>query len=151
MTGLFDTYDVLQSLLEYFKVALADKLAGQGLAPIEEWDIGYRDVASGLHAHPAFLIKSDRDGESPDGPFFETMETDIALVFRCEDAEEGYRLLCSYQAVLDSILRDDPHFGGNLAEVRKAAFAKARDSSRTLFFLFVEADIDIDVLAWRNF
>ncbi|MDT4761822.1 hypothetical protein [Sphaerochaeta sp. PS] len=149
MTGLFDTYEVLKSILEYFKVALADRIAEQGLVPIEEWDIGYRDVASGLHAHPAFLIKSDRDGESSDGPFFQTMETDIALVFRCEDPDEGYQRLCSYQAVLDSILRDDPHFGGNIAEVKKATFAKARDSSRTLFFLFVEADIDIDVLAWR--
>ena len=145
----FDTYEVLQSLLEYFKVAISDKVAERDLAPIEEWDIGYRDVASGLHAHPAFLIKSDRDFPSADGQFFETMETDIALVLRCEDPEQGYRLLCSYQAVLDSILRDDPHFGGNIAEVRKAAFAKARDSSLTLLFLFVDLEIDIDVLAWR--
>jgi hypothetical protein len=147
---MFDTYGVLQSILEYFKVALGDKVAETGLAAIEEWDIGYRDIASGLHAHPAFLVKSDRDYESSDGTFFQTMETDIALVFRCEDSDEGYRRLCSYQAVLDSILRDDPHFGGNVAEVKKATFTKARDSSRTLFFLFVEAEIDIDVLSWRN-
>ena len=147
---MFDTYGVLESLLQYFKVALADKVAETGLAPIEEWDIGYRDVASGLHAHPAFLVKSDRDYESNDGAFFQTMETDSAMVFRVEDPEEGYRILCSYQAALDSILRDDPHFGGSIAEVKKTVFTKARDSSRTLFFLFVEAEIDIDVLAWRN-
>jgi hypothetical protein len=140
----------LESILEYFKVALSDRLAERDLPAIEEWDIGYRDVASGLHAHPAFLVKSDRDYQSSDGTFFQTMETDIALVFRCEDPDEGYRRLCSYQAVLDSILRDDPHFGGNVAEVKKATFTKARDSSRTLFFLFVEVDIDIDVLSWRN-
>jgi len=81
---LFDTYTVLDSLLEYFKAELPGKIAEHadiGLKAIQEWDIGYRDIVSGLHLHPAFLIKSDRDRESDDGHNFQTMEVDIALVF----------------------------------------------------------------------
>ncbi|MEA4864183.1 MAG: hypothetical protein VB088_02155 [Sphaerochaeta sp.] len=147
---VFDTYEVLASILGYLRETLPPILASHGLDPIEEWAVGYRDVAGGLHAHPAILIKSDRDYEGQDGPAFQTMETDLALVFRCEEADEGYARLCRYQAVLDSLLRDDPHFGGNIAQVTKAVFAKARDSSLTLFFLFVDLQVDIDVVAWRR-
>lgn len=147
---VFDTHDVLESLMQYLQQILPASLDAQGLSAIEEWDIGYRDVASGLHAHPALLMKSDRDYESTDGPTFQTMETDIALVFRCEDPDEGYAMLCRYQAVLDALMRDDPHFGGNIAEVKKATFTKARDTSGTLFFLFMDVEIDIDVIAWRK-
>jgi hypothetical protein len=147
---VFDTHEVLASILGYLREALPPLLEAQGLDSIEEWAVGYRDVASGLHAHPALLVKSDRDYTSPDGPSYQRMEMDIALVFRCEEADDGYARLCRYQAVLDSLLRDDPHFGGNIAEAGKAVFSKARDSSLTLFFLFVDLQVDIDVIAWRR-
>jgi len=150
----FDTYGVMGSLLEYFQGALPSRIDGQadiGLPQIQEWGIGYRDVVGGLHAHPAFLIKSDRDYRSTSGDAFETMETDIAVVFTCEDPDVGYARLCRYQAVIDGMLRDEPHFGGSIAEVRNTTFSKARDATRNgLFFLFVEMDIDIDVIAWRS-
>lgn len=154
MKGHFDTYEVLASLLRYFQEALPSRIDAQAdidLPQIQEWDIGYRDVVGGLHAHPAFLIKSDKDYRSGDGDAFQTMETDIAVVFTCEDPDVGYARLCRYQAVIDGVLRDEPHFGGNIAEVRTATFSKARDATRNgLFFLFVEMDIDIDVIAWRS-
>ncbi len=145
-----DICKVLSSIMEHLKKNLQDDLSMLDLDPIEEWSIGYRDVVSGLHAHPAFLIKSDRDYTSPDGPSYQRMEMDLALVFRCEEAEEGYKRLCAYQGVIDARLRDDPHLGGYVAEMVSAAFSKARDSSGTLFFLFVDLEIDIDVIAWRR-
>jgi len=152
--GYFDTYEVLESLEQYFKEELPTKIAEHvdiGLKDFQEWDIGYRDVVSGLHYHPAFLLKSDRDQESQDGPNFQTMEVDIAIVFTCEDQDVGYQRLCRYQAILDGMLRDSPHFGGNIAEVKRAVFTKARDAGRnSLFFLFVEMEVDIDVVAWRR-
>ena len=144
-----DIYKVLSSIMEHLKKNLQDDLFMQDMDPIEEWLIGYRDVVSGLHAHPALLVKSDRDYTSPDGLSYQRMEMDIALVFRCEEPDEGYKRLCSYQGVIDARLRDDPHLGGYVAEIVKAAFSKARDSSGTLFFLFVDLEIDIDVIAWR--
>lgn len=144
-----DMYKVLSGILDHLKETLRDDLVLYGLDPIEEWAVGYRDVAGGLHAHPAFLIKSDRDYTSPDGPSYQRMEMDIALVFRCEEPDEGYKRLCSYQGVIDARLRDDPHLGGYVAEIVNASFSKARDSSGTLFFLFVDLEIDIDVIAWR--
>ena len=151
--ALLDTYDILESLLQYFQEELPSRIAAQtdvSLKAIQEWDIGYRDIVSGLHYHPAFLIKSDRDQESTDGYNFQTMDVDIAIVFTTEDEDIGYKRLTRYQAILDSLLRDDPHFSGNVAEVKRAVFTKARDASRNgLFFLFVELEIDIDVPAWR--
>lgn len=144
-----DIYKVLSRIMEHLKKNLQDDLFMQDMDPIEEWLIGYRDVVSGLHAHPALLVKSDRDYTSPDGPSYQRMEMDIALVFRCEEPDEGYKRLCSYQGVIDARLRDDPHLGGYVAEIVNAAFSKARDSSGTLFFLFVDLEIDIDVIAWR--
>jgi len=146
----FNTYEVARGLSEYLQSALPELIAAEGLDAIEQWSIGYRDVAGGLQAHPALLIKSDRDHMGPDGPWLQRMETDLALVFRCEEAEEGYRRLCAYQSLLDSLLRDDPHLGGLVAEVVKASFSKARDSSLTLFFLFVDLELDIDVIAYRR-
>ena len=77
------------------------------------------------------------------------MELDLALVFRCEEPDEGYKRLCSYQGVIDARLRDDPHLGGYVAEIVNTTFSKARDSSGTLFFLFLDLELDIDVIAWR--
>lgn len=153
--GSLDTFEVLESIQEYLKTELPGRIAAEPpelcLKPIQEWDIGYRDVVSGLHAHPALLIKSDADYESSDGRSFHTLELDIALVNRCEDQDLGYRQLCRYQSILDTMLRDDPHFGGNIAEAKRVRFQKARDATRGgLFFLFVELDIDIDVIAWRS-
>ncbi|MEA5032308.1 MAG: hypothetical protein VB025_09190 [Sphaerochaeta sp.] len=149
----FDTYEVLHSLQQYFQQELPSRIlehADIGLKDIQEWDIGYRDIVSGLHNHPAFLIKSDKDRESSDGPAFQTMEVDIALVFTCEDQDIGYQRLCRYQSILDALLRDNPHFGGNIAEARSAVFSKARDATRNgLFFLFVDMEVDVDVIAWR--
>lgn len=144
-----DMYKVLSGILDHLKETLQEDLSLQGLDTIEEWDIGYRDVVSGLHAHPALLVKSDRDYTSPDGPPYQRMELDLALVFRHEDPDEGYRMLCSYQGVIDARLRDDLHLGGYVAEIVNASFSKARDSSGTLFFLFLDMEIDIDVIAWR--
>ena len=150
----FDTYEVMISLLEYFQETLPSKILDQNdidLPQIQEWDIGYRDIVAGLRAHPAFLLKSDRDYESVDGSAFQTMEMDIAIVYTCEDQDVGYVRLCRYQAIIDGMLRDEPHFGGDIAEVRTATFTKARDATRNgLFFLFVELVVDIDVRAWRN-
>ena len=144
-----DIYKVLSSIMEHLKKNLQDDLFMQDMDPIEEWLIGYRDVVSGLHAHPALLVKSDRDYTSPDGPSYQRMEMDIALVFRCEEPDEGYKRLCSYQGVIDARLRDDPHLGGYVAEIVNTTFSKARDSSGTLFFLFLDLELDIDVIAWR--
>ena len=144
-----DIYKVLSSIMEHLKKNLQDDLFMQDMDPIEEWLIGYRDVVSGLHAHPARLVKSDRDYTSPDGPSYQRMELDLALVFRCEEPDEGYKRLCSYQGVIDARLRDDPHLGGYVAEIVNTTFSKARDSSGTLFFLFLDLELDIDVIAWR--
>lgn len=145
----FNTYSVLEAILNHLKNTLPAALEALDLPMIEEWGIGYKDVVSGLHAHPALLIKSDSDSQSQDSPFFQHMETDLALVFRFEDPDEGYKMLCDYQSVIDATLRDDHHLGGYVAEITRSAFSKARDSSGTLFFLFVDLEMDIDVISWR--
>jgi hypothetical protein len=146
---MFDTYKVVESVLDCFKTALPPVLKETGHAPIAEWSIGYRDVVSGLHAHPAFLVKSDTDYRSDVSDHFQTLEFDVAVVLSNSDADAGYREICAYQSAVRQVLVDRHHMDGAVVRIANVRYQKAKTTDG-LFFLFVTFGADADVHAWSE-